>query len=119
MTKKISLSKSATMFDKAFLQGESVAEVSTTHEIAREEPAAEVVSEPAPKASKEVKTARITLPTGSYLKGDYFYTPELNGKARWFGVKQLVSFVEEQGVFTLEMAEKAIKARGLMDMVQA
>jgi hypothetical protein len=70
----------------------------------------------ATKAQEAMVT--LTLPAGSKVQKGYIYTPEIEGKTRWFDCR-LVKWSEVDGSIKVEASKKAVKARGLLHLIQA
>lgn len=73
-------------------------------------PGAEVVTH-----SRFKKPATVDLPEGSYVKGRYVYTPEINGKARWFKLDMVEMHRAKSGRgLSLTTEAKLLVARGMV-----
>jgi hypothetical protein len=75
---------------------------------------------PEPVSVKVAENITVILPEGSYEKGGYVYTPQIDGKPRWFKTDKLLGLALENGRVKITVTPKVLKARGLTpEMLEA
>lgn len=123
MTKRVSLSKSAQLFDAKYVTGKAPLEAVSNPAPARvKKVKAKVEVAPVVKANVDanVKLVRIVLPSDTKVSQLYFITPVMGNRPRWFEKKRLTYFGKlEDGSWEIELPEVEVKGRKLIDIIKA
>lgn len=120
MARKVSLSKSAKVFDEKFLVGEPVTE-SAIQEALPVEPTTEtnVETQAETPAPKQVETVTLRLPKDTKETPLYLITPVMGKRPRWFEKKRLTNFQMVDGTWEISLPKRAVADRGLMELAVA
>jgi hypothetical protein len=69
-------------------------------------------------AAPAVKQATLVLPAGTKESPQYLITPTMGTRPRWFEKKRLTSWQKAGDGFEITLPARAVKDRGLQDMVK-